>query len=239
MVSFAEFIFYFGVLLTVSDHARERGIAANDVTSFLPSQKEWGPDRDTDWPKIENNVLHRFERDNYPIQEYKPTVWYNEGRVILDADNHSILNYKVLPATLSSELSGRDMESMKRLDLRISHKDFRARMPRTILKKSDGNGLVERPLYSLSAIGMRTNRFRKENGLISWTEREGTNSIRSYTMKRMPQANITANSTQGMSVPTLFEQEDSRTWNKGKYLARAGRHALSDDTRKERARKEN
>ncbi|MCJ1422813.1 hypothetical protein MMC29_000693 [Sticta canariensis] len=226
-------------LLGEYDHARERGIAANDVTSFLPNQKEWGPDRDTDWPKIENNVLHRFERGDYPIPEYKPTVWYNEGRVVLDADNHPILDYKVLPATLSSELSGRDMEAMKRLDLRISRKDFRARMPRTILKKGDANGLVERPLYTLSAIGMRTARFRKENGLISWTEREGTDSIRSHTMKRMPQAHITANSTQGMSVPTLFEQEDSQTSNKGKYLARAGRHALSDDTRKERARKEN
>ena len=225
-------------MLTVSDHPRERGLAANDVTSFLPSQKEWGPDRDTDWPKIENNVLHRFERDNYPVPDYRPTLLYHQGRVVLDAENHPILDYKVLPATLSSELSGRDMEAMKRLDLRISRKDLRARMPTTILKRGDGNALVERPLYTLSAIGMRASRFRKENGLISWTEREGTDSIRSYATKLMPQSNLTANSTLGMPAPTLFEQEDSRTSNRGKYLARAGRHALPDDTRKERARKE-
>lgn len=57
-------------------------------------------------------------------------------------------------------------------------------------------------------------------------------------LKCMPQANITANSTQGMSVPTLFGQEDSRTSNKGKNLARAGRRAFSDGTRRQRAQKE-
>lgn len=86
---------------------------------------------------------------------------------------------------------------------------------------------------------MRTTRFRKENGLISWTKREGSDSIRSYMLERMPQANILANSTQGMPAPTLFEQEDSRTSNRGKHLARAGRHALPDETRKERAQREN
>lgn len=214
-------------------------MAANDVTSYLPSQKEWGPDRDNDWPKIEDNVLHRFERDNYPVPEYTPAVWYDRGRVVLDPDNHPILRYEVLPATLSSALSGRDMEAMKRLDLRISRKDFRARMPRTIFKKGIGNGWVEKPLYSLSTIGMRTDRFRKANGLISWTGREGSDNIRSYVRKSMPRANILTNSTQGMPVPTLFEQEDSRTSNKGKHLNRAGRRALSGDTRRGRAQKEN
>lgn len=55
----------------------------------------------------------------------------------------------------------------------------------------------------------------------------------------MPQANITANSTQGMPVPTLFELEDFRTSNRGKHLARAGPRALSDENRKERAQREN
>lgn len=215
-------------------------MADNDVTSYLPSQKEWGPDREADWPKIENNVLHRFERKGYPIPEYRPEVWYDgRGRIVLDPDNHPILKYKVLPATLSSELSGRDMEAMKRLDLRLSRKDFRARMPRTIIKKDKGRNRVEKPIYTLSAIGMRTTRFRKEKGLVSWTKREGSDSIRSYMLERMPQANILANSTQGMPAPTFFEQKDSRTSNRGKHLARAGRRALPDETRREKAQREN
>ena len=60
---------------------------------------------------------------------------------------------------------------MKRLDLRISSKDFRARMPRLISKNDKGNGRVENFSYAMSAIAMRTTRFRKEIGLVSWTER--------------------------------------------------------------------
>lgn len=101
------------------------------------------PDRDNDLPKIENNVLHRFERDNHPVPAYTPTVWYDRGQVILDPNNHPILRYEVLLATLYSALSERDMEAMKRLDLRISPKDFRARMSRTIFKKGVGHGWVE------------------------------------------------------------------------------------------------
>lgn len=224
-------------MLIISDHARERGRAANDVTSYLACQKEWGPDRDRDWPKIKDNVLHRFDRQGYPIPDYKPEIWYDAGRIVLDPDNHAILKYKIIPATLSSELSGRDMEAMRRLDLRIIRKDFRARMPRSIFTDK-GKKQVKKPLHSLSAIAMRTTRFRKENGMISWIDREGSDTIRKYALGRMPRANIDANSTQGMRSPTLFEQEDSRNSNKGKYLSRAGRRALPDEVRKERARKE-
>lgn len=70
------------------------------------------------------------------------------------------------------------MEAVKRLDLRASRKDFRVRMPRKILNKGNGNSRVEKPLYTLSAISMRTVRLRKENGLISWNKREGSDSIR-------------------------------------------------------------
>ncbi|MCJ1260544.1 hypothetical protein MMC22_000406 [Lobaria immixta] len=116
-------------LLGEYDHPRERGIANNDVTSFLPSQRDWGPDRDLHWPKIKDNVLHRFERNEYPILDYKQEVWFHAGKIALDLDNHAILKYHVLPATLSSVISGRDMEAMKRLNLRIGRKDFRARVP--------------------------------------------------------------------------------------------------------------
>lgn len=51
-------------------------------------------------------------------------------------------------------------------------------------------------------------------------------------------ANAAANSTQGMPLPTAFEQEESRFSNKGKHPTRAGGRALSNTTRKERADKE-
>lgn len=225
-------------MLTVSDHPRERGIGPDDLTSYLPSQKEWGPDRDIHWPKIEGNVLHRFERKGYPIPDYKPELWYDEGRIVLDLDDNPILKFKVIPTTLSSELSGRDMEAMKRLDLRISLKDFRARMPSTIMVGGKNKSKVRRSLYTLSTLGMRTTRFRQENGLISWTNKQGSASIRSYMLEHMSQTNIDANSTQGMRLQSRFQQQDSRSSNKGKTPSRAGSRALPDAIRKERAAKE-
>lgn len=83
-----------------------------------------------------------------------------------------------------------------------------------------------------------TTRFRKENGVFSWTDRRGSGTIRKLALDRMPWANIGANSTQGMSLPTLFEQEDSRISNRGKHLSRAGSGALPDEVREERAGKD-
>lgn len=54
----------------------------------------------------------------------------------------------------------------------------------------------------------------------------------------MPQANINANSTQGISLPSLFEQEDSRSSNKGQHLNRAGGRALSNETRSKKEKKD-
>ena len=230
--------FAFEVLLIVSDHPRERGIANNDVTSFLPSQEDWGPDCDLHWPKINDNVLHRFERNGYPIPNYKQEVWFHAGKIALDPDNHAILKYDVLPATLSSEISGRDMEAMKRLDLRIGRKDFRARMPSKILTKDKNKPQKVKPIHTISAIGMGTTRFLKENGLVSWTEREGGGNIRQYLLKRMPQTSIKPNSTQRMSLPSLFEQENSRSPNRGQHLKRAGGSALSNETRSRREKKD-
>lgn len=219
------------------DHPRERGVAENDVTSYLASQREWGPDRDRDWPKIEDNLLHRYERQSYPIPNYKPEIWYDAGRTVLDLDNHAILKYKIIPAVLSSEFSGRDMEAIRRLDLRITRQDFRARMPSTILSRCKGKKQVRKPLYTLSAIGMRTRRFRQENGLVSWTGRQGSDTTRKLIVDHMPEANLKANSTQGMSLPTLFEQGASRASNKGQYPSRVGDQALPDDVKRERAQK--
>lgn len=92
---------------------------------------------------VKNNVLHRLKREDYPNPEYKPEVGYDAGRIILDPDNHVILKYRIIPDALSSELSRRDMESMRRLDPRITRKDFRARIPRAILSRGRGKARLE------------------------------------------------------------------------------------------------
>lgn len=214
------------------DHPRESGQHPDDVTSFLPSQKSWGPDRNIDWPQVQDNVLHRMERNGYPVPSYNPEIWYRDGRIVLDSDNHPILTYRDLPATISSAYSGQDQETVRRLDGRITLKDIRARMPNAVqISKSNKN---TKPLCSLSALGMRMTRFRESNGMIAWKDREGGDSIREYWINRMPEANRLANSTQGMPRPTRAEIRESKLKNLGKFPSRAGGRALSEKTRKER-----
>ena len=219
-------------MLTVPDHPRERGKAPDDVTSYLLSQKGWGPNRDQNWP----DILHRLERRGLPVADYHVGNLYYNGRLVLDLDNNPILDYVDLPSTLSTEFSGGYMEAITRLDPRIGHKDFRARMPRT--RRIGRDGQTVRPSYSLSTIGMRMTRFRQEQGLISWTKREGSESIRDFLISSLPQENIEANSTRGVLPPSLVAQADSRSKNKGKHAARAGGRALSREERKDRDDKE-
>lgn len=202
------------------------------MTSYLPSQKGWGPDRNQNWP----GILHRLERRGLSVADYHVGNLYYNGRLVLDLDNNPILDYVDLPATLSTEFSGEYMEAITRLDPRISHKDFRARMPET--RRIGRDGQTVRPSYSLSTIGMRMTRFRQEQGLISWTKREGSESIRDFLISNLPQENIEANSTRGVLPPSLVAQADSWSRNKGKYAARAGGRALSQKERQERDDKE-
>lgn len=216
----------------VSDPPREHGFAPDDVTSYLPSQKEWGPDRERNWPEI----LHRLERRELPVSDYLVGNLVYNGRVVLDLDNRPVLDFVDLPATLSTEFSGRCMEAISRLDPRISHGDFRARMPKT--RRMGRDGQTVRPSCSLSAIGMRMTRFRQEHGLISWTKREGSDNIRDFLINKLPQQNIEANSTRGVLPPSLLAQADARSRNKGQYSARAGGRALSQQERQNRNNKE-
>lgn len=151
-------------------------------------------------------------------------------------DSNPILKYEIILATLFSKLSGRDMEAMKRLDSRIRRKYFRARIPSTIMTGGESKNKVRKPLYS--ALGMRTTCFRKENELILWKDREGSDSIPGYMRARICQANIDANSTQGMRLPTLLEQEESRSSSKEQFLAWASARALLDDKKKRGAKEE-
>lgn len=221
------------VLLIVLDYPRERGEADDDITSYLPKQKEWGPDREQNWP----DILHRFERRDLPAPEYNVGYLIHDGKIVLDRDNRPVLDFEDLPATLSAELSGQHMEAIARLDPRISHRDFLARMPKERRIRRNGQTIIK-PSYSLSAIGMRMTRFRQENGLLSWTTREGSQNINQHLMNRLPPENYEANSTRGIPPPGLLEQSNARQKNKGQHLARAGQRALSESERQKRQAKE-
>lgn len=216
----------------ISDHPREHGVAPDDVTSSLPNQKVWGPDRERNWP----DILYRLERRELPVPDYHVGNLVHNGRVVLDLENRPVRDFVDLPATLSTEFSGQHMEAICRLDPLISHSDFRARMPKT--RRIGRGGQTVRPSYSLSAIGMRMTQFRQEHGLISWTKREGSDNIKDALISKLPQHNIDSNTTRGVLPPSLVTQADARSRNKGKHSARAGRRALPEQERQKRLDKE-
>lgn len=209
-------------------YGRERGAHPEDVTCFLESQKDWGPVRNENWAEI----LYVFQKGKYHKDpKYQLENWKIGGRIVLsDHDNLPILAYRDLPDTLSSALEGRDIEAIKRTDPRIQHRDFLARMPVTRVTKAG----TRTTLHSPSSIGMKMSRFRTEQGMLSWIGRCGSKTIRDALWDRLPQANKQQNSIRGLQPPTPDQQQEIKKGNKGKFLNRAGKRALTSQERNRR-----
>lgn len=209
-------------------YPRERGSGLYDVTSFLESQKNWGPVRDKNWASI----LYVFQnRENHKDPSYELKNWKFHGKIIISAyDDRPMRRFRDLPDTLSSALHGRDMEAMKRTDPRIQQRDFMARMP---LRHTTHAG-TRRPLHSASSIGMRMTRFRQQEGMLSWIGRDGSQAIRNALWERLPSDNKLANSIRGLEPPSVAEQLEIKKGNIGKFLNRAGRRALTSEERARR-----
>lgn len=215
------------ISLTELDYPREAGIEPDNVTSFLESQKSWGPVRDENWAEI----LYVFEKQEKDPPKDSPVNWKVGSRVVLAGrDSKPILHYKDIPATLSTELAGRDMEAIKRTDLRIRQRDFIARMP---MKYTTRTG-KRRKAKSASWIGMEMTRFRQKQGMLSWVGREGSDIIRNALWELLPEKNKEENSILGLAPPSVLEQEEVREGNLGKFTKNAGVRALPDDERAKR-----
>ena len=111
----------------VYDHPRKAGRARHDETAFLESQRHWSPDKQQ-WHKIKDDVLNRYEQRDYKCPDYKIESMYDDGRIVLDPDNHPVRDFHDLPLVHSSEFEGWNMEAISRIDTRIERTDFRARM---------------------------------------------------------------------------------------------------------------
>lgn len=209
-------------------YGRESGVHPEDVTCFLESQKDWGPVRNENWAEI----LYDFRKNkDHKDPVYKLENWKIGERIVLSGyDNLPIPAFKDLPDTLSSALDGRDIEAIKRTDPRIQHRDFLARMPITRFTRAG----TKTTLHSPSSIGMKMSRFRMEQGMVSWIGRSGSKTIRDALWDRLPLANKRQNSIRGLPAPTLDQQQEIKKGNKGKFLNRAGKRALTSQERNRR-----
>ena len=123
-------------------------------------------------------------------------------------------DWRHLPLTISSEISGGWMENIQRIDSRISVNDFQDRMPRTAVTNR-------------SALTNRMGRFRINNGLASWNCRDGTLRIKERMLRHLTAEQIRDNTTKGYEGLTKEEIAEIEEENKksGKYDKRAGKNA--------------
>ena len=100
-------------------HARTHGDDPLDVTTFLPRDRDWGYDRAQRPP-----VLFQIRQDETSIHTRPATVMTLNGMVLLDHDDHEIPDWPELPATLSTQVTGQEIEYFRRLNREIHHADL-------------------------------------------------------------------------------------------------------------------
>ena len=89
------------------------------------------------------------------------------------------------------------MEALLRLCPQMATRDFWARMPKYI--KSPGTyGQKNQLAPTFSAINMRCARFRKQNGLIAWSTRHGSDVLRARVVGKMSQEDKDNNTTENV-----------------------------------------
>lgn len=206
------------------DIPRSRGKEDTNVTSFHPAYETNGPDRDN-----RHSVLFRYRKDAYPVPSYKPETWMWRDHIVLDLDDNPVRKWLELPEVLSTEYDGYDMETVRRLNLRITWPDIRARMPFTVI---EGTNQKKSPLTN--TLSMRAGRWRTGACCIAWEDREGSDKIKDYLDNLLPKACHDANSTENFRDLTTYEADEAKERNKGLFANRAGARALDEETRLER-----
>ena len=164
---------------------------------------------------------------------------YDEGRVVLDTDNHPIKDYRDIPLTVSSEVEGGLTEAIRHVDPRITHGDIWARssvFPVLVLgqQKLTSNSpekYGKGGILSHNALSSRASQFRLVNCIPARKERAGTKEIRDFIRGLMSPAAIAANSTRELSKLSGAQLEQVQKLSKGKHDANVGGYGLKDAPR--------
>ena len=228
--------------LTGLAHPRARGIGTLDQTAFLQSQKHWNLERYDGWTGVE--VLFEFDKVKFkngtPNPSYEVPWLYEEDCIVLDLDNEPLKAFESIPLTISSEVEAALMEAIIRYDVRISVKDFWARLSVLVSLAPFWGILITRrpgicgngPIIQENALGQRRNRFRLENCVSSWgPPRKGCPAIRTYLESLLSPEMKAANTTRGLRKLSKAEQDEAKKGNAGRHMQNAAGWAL--DLRKD------
>ncbi|KAL8951277.1 MAG: hypothetical protein Q9222_002732 [Ikaeria aurantiellina] len=208
-------------------HEPKHGEDPLDVTSYWAPHKDFGfEDRETRPP-----VLFEW----IPSKEFhpKPDNMMDRGRIVIDIDNHPVIDYPI-PFALSSEVEAGRLEFMSRSNGRHPSKgDFRARMPPTVIKKGE-----QRSLMTANSIGMRRIRFRDIAGLPAANPRQHSDKRKRALVQCIPpeimQRILACNDTRCWRDLKPKEIQYIESVNRGTSLEKAGSFQITEKERKER-----
>lgn len=205
-------------------YPRDAGSLPGDITAYHPEQQNWGLKRHQ-----RPEILHQYEKDGYKNPTYVVPIWVHNGKIVLDHEDHPILAFRNMPATISTKVEGFLQEAISREDSRIDVKDFRARM----MENPKGKTTKKSTRPSLSAISMRRSRFRWRAGYLSWTTRTGSQDIKDYLDALLPDTCKMNNTTKGFRDLKRSEVKLMSQKNRGKHLKRAGSRSITVEKRKQ------
>ncbi|KAF6241800.1 hypothetical protein HO173_000512 [Letharia columbiana] len=155
------------------------GTGKDDETAFKIEHADWDSDR-AHLPGI--CWRYNEDEDNNPRPSDNPGYMRFKGMIVLDSNDSPVKDWPQLPVTLSSKIRGYRLEIMSRENPHLEYKDFIARMPSVIekTKKDKDTGetevVIEAPDPNV-VCNMRMLRFRRDKGLLSWTEKGNTKVI--------------------------------------------------------------
>lgn len=186
---------------------RPIGSGKEDQTCFHPNQKDWGEAR-SDRPDVLFQYNKPESRGNRTLPDSVPVFIY-KGQVVIDQESGKPLrDFPNIPKCLSSAEEGWLFEAISRQDPRISHDDFRDRMPYDV-----------RP--DTKTISMRRSRFRWKTACKSWVTRSASDKINEYLDKTVPQIYQSANSTRAWRDLKGHEIKEMKDASLGKFPERA------------------
>lgn len=124
------------------------------------------------------------------------------------------------------------METCRRLMPHLSTRDFWARMPRLSVhpKTRDKSGV----LTKTGKLSNRQDRFRRDNGLLAWKNRQGTSTIRALVFEQLSDQQKLDNTTEGFTGLSKAQLKSLADKNKDSP-ASAGKRKYHEERKKRKA----
>ncbi|KAL8667714.1 MAG: hypothetical protein Q9202_000569 [Teloschistes flavicans] len=165
----------------------------DDVTSYFPRYREWGPQR---WNRPPTIFLYRS--GDYPIPTYSVSLWYHEGRLVISPDRKPLFQWEHLPATISSNITGTKGEALCRLDRRIATANLIARTPLSV--HTAGKTKTTKDRYNVIR-----KRARIRMCCRFWDGVAFASEINAYLDAKLPAENHLSNNTKSFRDPAPQE----------------------------------